>query len=219
MRIENIKEFSKRTKNSKSTIYRFYKKNPDLWSETKMKSNKRVFPVEHARYFDSEIMFEENKLLRQENQSMKNLIDGLMDKDSLATRLWYMDWTFFGTVAYKADRNKKSCFKMMNTLYESLTDKYGKNAEIRMFFSTEPFANRVGYHNHFTLYVSDKKLHEQIKAVIADFFVMDRIDVELYDRLQGGLFYTAKKGLVNEDWDILFNRLNPNTTDTMLEAA
>ena len=219
MKIENIKEFIQRTKASKSSIYRFYKKNSELWDETKMKNNKRVFPVEHARYFDSEIMFDENKLLRQENQSMKNLIDGLMDKTSLTTKLWFWDWTFFGTVAYRTDRNKKSCFKMMNALYESLIAKYGEHAEIRLFFSTEPFANRSGYHNHFILYVSDKKLYEQIEADIADFFVMDRIEVKRYDRLKAGLIYAAKNGLVNEDWDILFNRLSPNSTDTILEAA
>lgn len=66
MKYENLKTFIKSTKSSKSTIYRFYKKNEELWSETQFKNGKRLFPVDHARYFDSEIMFDENKILRQE---------------------------------------------------------------------------------------------------------------------------------------------------------
>ena len=81
MKRENIKKFIIRTKTSKSTIYRFYRKNEELWRETILKSNKRLFPIEHAKYFDSEIMFDENKVLKSENQSMRNLIDCLMDKD------------------------------------------------------------------------------------------------------------------------------------------
>lgn len=75
MNYENITEFKTTTKVSKSKVYRFYKKNEELWSETKLKNGKRLFPVDHCRYFDSEIMFDENKILRQENQSMRNLID------------------------------------------------------------------------------------------------------------------------------------------------
>lgn len=208
MKIENINEFIKTTKTSKSTIYRFYKKNDELWNETKMKNNKRMFPKDHAKYFDSEIMFDENKVLRQENQSMRNLIDCLMDKDSLQRKLWYMDWTFFVTVAYKAERNQKSCFKMMNGLYDNLIAKYGERTEIRLFFTTEPFTNRTGYHNHFVVYVSDSKLHETVLDEIKDFFAYNRVDAGLYDKYKAGLFYASKEGLVNEDWDILGNRLS-----------
>ena len=86
MKYENITAFRITTKSSKSKVYRFYKKNEELWSETKLKSGKRLFPVDHARYFDSEIMYDENKILRQENQSMRNLIDCLVDKESLQYR-------------------------------------------------------------------------------------------------------------------------------------
>lgn len=51
-------------------------------------------------------MFDENKILRTENKSMRNLIDCLVDKDSLQFRLWELEWSFFFTVAYQADRNK-----------------------------------------------------------------------------------------------------------------
>ena len=108
---------------------------------------------------------------------------------------------------------------MMTSLYESLNKKYGNDVELRMFFNTEPFPNRTGNHNHFVLYVSDKRLYEQIESDIADFFVMDRVEVKRYDRYKGGLFYTAKNGLVNEDWDILGNKINPNPDESMLRAA
>ncbi|WP_264529894.1 hypothetical protein [Flavobacterium sp. N502540] len=55
MKYENLKKFILSTKASKSTIYRFYKKNEDLFAETDFKNGKRMFPADHARYFDSEM--------------------------------------------------------------------------------------------------------------------------------------------------------------------
>jgi len=208
MKYENLKKFIISTKSSKSTIYRFYKKNEDLFAETDFKNGKRMFPADHARYFDSEIMFDENKALRQENQSMRNLIDCLADKDSLQHTFWQMDWSFFFTVAYKADRNKTSCFKQMHGLYDYLNQRYGASTEIRLFFTTEPFPNRKGCHNHFVVYIADKKLHEQIVTDIQDYFNYDRTDVSVYDRYKAGLFYMSKDGLSGEDWDFISNSTN-----------
>jgi hypothetical protein len=207
MKIENLKEFIKSTKKSKSTIVRFYKKNEDLFLETEIKNGKRYYPTAHARYFNSEIMHDENKLLRLENQSMKNLIDCLVDKDSLQYRLWQMDWDFFFTIAYKTDRNKKSCFRQMHGVYENLISKYGEKTGIKIFFTTEAFSNRTGYHNHFVLHVENKKLHQQIVEEIQNYFSYDRVDCGAYDKYKAGLFYASKEGLVNEDWDILGNNL------------
>jgi hypothetical protein len=103
MKYEDLQKFIISTKASKSTIYRFYKKNEDLFLETKKPNGKRLFPTDHARYFDSETMFDENKILRQENQSMRNLIDCLADKESLQHTFWQMDlrwrtsWNVTGT--------------------------------------------------------------------------------------------------------------------------
>jgi len=208
MKFENIKEFIITTKSSKSRIYRFYQRNKDLFIETKMKSGKRVFPVDHARYFDSEIMFDENKLLRQENQSMKNLIDCcLIDKDSLQLRLWRLNWSFFITVAYKLERNKKSCFRQMHGLYEHLEKKYGDVTALRLFFTSEPFTNRTGYHNHLVLDISEKKLRQEILAEVQNYFCYDRVDVGIYDQYKAGIFYMTKEGTMTEDWDILGNNL------------
>lgn len=207
MKYENLKNFIISTKASKSTIYRFYKKNEELWNETKLKNGKRLFPVDHCRYFDSEIMFDENKILRQENQSMRNLIDNLVDKDSLQFRLWQLDWSFFITVAYKYEKNQKGCFKQMHALYENLEKKYGDATKLRLFFTSEPFTNRKGFHNHLVLNVTNRKLHEEILNEIRDYFSFDRVDVRPYDMYKAVVFYMTKEGTINEDWDILGNDL------------
>ena len=207
MKYENITAFRITTKSSKSKVYRFYKKNEELWSETKLKSGKRLFPVDHARYFDSEIMYDENKILRQENQSMRNLIDCLVDKESLQYRLWQMDWSFFITVSYKLERTQKDCFKQMHALYEHLENKYGEATALRLFFTSEPFANRESYHNHIALNVTNKKLHQEIIAEIQNYFSYDRLDVGIYDKYKAGIFYMTKTGIMNDDWDVIGNNL------------
>lgn len=207
MKYENLKEFITSTKSSKSTIYRFYKKNKELFDESKLKSGKRVFPCTHARYFDSEVMYEENKELRQENGSMRNLINCLMDRNSLPTRLWHLEWSFFYTVAYNADRNKKSCFKQMHGLYEHLNTKFGDYTALRIFFTTEQFTNRTGFHNHFVLNIANRKLHDEVLNEIKNYFSFDRVDLSPYDQFKAGLFYASKEGLMNEDWDIIGNNL------------
>ncbi len=205
MKYENIKEFTTTIKASKSKVYRFYKKNEELFTETKLKSGKRLFPINHARYFDSEIMFDENKQLHQENHSMRNLIDCLDNKNPFPQTLWNMEWSFFFTVAYRLERKKISCFKQMHGLYNYLVEKYGNATKIRMFFTTEPFTNRTGYHNHFVIYIENKKLQEQLVADIQEYFSYDRVDVGAYDKYRAGLFYIAKDGLTGEDWDFIFN--------------
>jgi len=208
MKTEKVNDFAKRINKSRSTIYRFYNKNLDLKSKTKKEKRNRMIPIEHAKYFDSEIMFDENKELKSINKSMKNLIDCLVDKDSLQSRLWYMDWSFFMTVAYKSERNKKSCFRQMNAMYDMILEKYGDETDIRLFFTTEPFTNRKGHHNHFVLYIQDKRLYEQVADEIKSHFNYDRVDCVPYNKYEAGIFYISKEGLVNEDWDILGNNLN-----------
>ncbi|MEN9323290.1 MAG: hypothetical protein RL699_1070 [Bacteroidota bacterium] len=207
IKYEDLKEFIVSTKTSKSTLYRFYAKNEELFEETKKKGRKRVFPIEHIKYFDSEIMFDENKVLRMQNQSMKNLINGLMDRESLPTRLWYLEWNFMFTVAYKLERNKNSCYRQMSGLYEMLEKNYGTDTSIRLFFTTEPFSSRKSFHNHFVLQIGNKKLHELVVSDVKEYFSYDRVDVGIYDQFKAVLFYVAKEGLVNEDWDIFGNNL------------
>lgn len=212
MTYQSIYEFTGTTNASKSKIYRFYNDNPELFAETK-KKGKRMFPTEHARYFNSQVMFEENKILRIENNCLSNLIQCLSDKDSLQARLWYLEWTFFCTVSYKLERNPKSCFKQMHDLYNHLEEKF-PTSDLRMFFTTEKFTNRQGYHNHFILYVSDFDLRKKVTKVVQDFFQYDITDIKPYDRMKAGLFYTSKNGLSGENWDLLGNNLSDVNTDS-----
>jgi len=208
MGYETINEFVKRIKKSRSTLYRFYDKNKELKSKTKKEKRNRMIPIEHAKYFDSEILFDENKELKSINKSMKNLIDCLVDKESLQSNLWYMDWSFFMTIAYKAERNKKSCFRQMNSMYDMLIEKYGNKTDVRLFFTTEPFTNRKGFHNHLVLYIQDRSLHTQVIKEIQSFFDYDRVDCIPYNKYEAGIFYMSKDGLINEDWDIQGNNLS-----------
>lgn len=200
---EKIDEFVVTAGISRSTLYRFYKKNDEFWSETKIKSGRRMIPTMHAKYFDSEALFDELKTAKLENKSLRNLITYLADKDTLCRTFWDLDWSFFVTVAYQAERNKKSCFRLMHLLNDELTEKYGDDTKIRMFFVTEPFTNRKGYHNHFTLYIENKKLEPLVCNDIRKFFEYDRVDISAYDMYKAGLFYMTKAGLEGEDWDIL----------------
>ncbi|MBY0534434.1 MAG: hypothetical protein K2P88_01165 [Chitinophagaceae bacterium] len=206
MKIESLKEFMRRTKKSRSTIGRFYKRNPEKRAEIIFRK-KNYYPIEHARYFDSEIMFDVNKELTQENKTMRNVIECLMDRESMQTRLWYMEWSYFGTVAYKLERNKKSCRRMMQGLFDTLTERYGDQTDIRIFFTTEPFINRNGFHNHFVLFVSNKSLLQTILDEICLYFEYDRSDFKPYNPFKAGLFYMVKNGIHGEDWDILGNNL------------
>lgn len=197
---ETIKEFIKTAKTSRSTIYRFYKTNDLLWDETKLKSNKRLIPTTHVKYFDNEMLFDELQATIIENRSLKRLIDLLGDKETLPTTFWNLEWSFFFTVAYRAERNKKSCFRLMTAMFDELNNKYGDSTDLRIFFTTEPFTNRKGYHNHFVIYIEDKKLEAQVVQDIVQFFEYDRVDFSVYDKYKAGLFYMSKEGLENEDW-------------------
>lgn len=205
MTYQSINEFTATTNSSKSSIYRFYKENQELFTET-IKKGKRMFPKEHARYFNSQIMFDENKNLRKQNICLTNLINCLGDKDSLQSSLWYKEWTFFCTVSYKNERNQISCFKQIHALYNHLESKY-LTSDLRLFFTTEKFSNRTGYHNHFIIYVSDRELHEKVIKDIKNFFPFDITDIQTYDRMKAGIFYISKNKLVGEDWDLLGNNL------------
>lgn len=209
MKYENINEFAKRVGKTRRTIYRFYNKNTDLQEETKKKSGRRLIPITHKKYWNTDILFDENKTLVKDNREAKNLIDYLYENDNpLAIKFWLMKWSMFVSVDYKHERNKTYCFSMMSKLYEKLEKDYGDYTVLRMFFVTEPFANRNnGQHNHVTLYVSNEKLRPVILHDINQFFKYDRVDSSDYTKYKGGLFYMMKEGMQGEDWDILGNNL------------
>lgn len=212
MKYDTMEQFIERTGRSRSKINRFYKANPELDAETKFKGKWKMYPVEHLRYFKSEVMFDENKTLRLENDKMKSLLKCLQERNSLESTLWFLDWTFFVTVAYKNERNKKSCYRQMTGFYDFIINKYGADTALNMFFTTEPFTDRNGYHNHFVIFIEDQSLHSAIIADISNYFSFDRVDVKEYDQLKAGLWYISKGGLSGEDYDILGNNLGRRNT-------
>lgn len=208
MKYENIDAFAKRVGKHRRTIFRFYNKNPELKNETK-KKKERLIPIEHKKYWNPELLFENNKLLSEENRMMRNLLEYLHDnKNPLANKLWGLDWSCFVSVDYKHERSKNYSITMMNKLYSVLEEKYGKQTTIRVFFTTEPFANRNnGQHNHIMIYVENKALVELVLSQVKKFFKYDRVDSSNYTKYKGGLFYMMKEGTQGIDWDILGNNL------------
>jgi hypothetical protein len=193
-------EFVKKAGISRSTLYRTYKECPELWDETIIKKGKRVIPEKHYKYFDRDLLFRDNK-------SMRNLLDCLQDRSSLPHRLWYSDWSFFVTISHKLNRNKEACANRMRQLYDVIVDEYGSKSKFRMFFTSEPFVNRKGFHNHLVIHIDDEKLEKPIKEMIESEFKNDKLDFSKYDHRLGAIFYLAKEGLEDTEWDLLGNHL------------
>jgi len=151
----------------------------------------------------------EVKAVEQEAEikAMKNLIDRLNNPNTLEYRMFQLDWTVFGTVAFKYDKGKTQCFNDMSKLYEELEQRFGKKTKLRLFYTTEPFANRNGNHTHFILHVSNKILKDEVVMCIENHFKYDRVDAQPYNKYKAGTYYPAKNGLQGTDWDILGNNL------------
>ena len=208
IKYEKMDDFIQTANTSRASVYRFYKKYPDLFGETIKKKIPRYYPVSHAKYFSKELLVDEIRGVELENNSMKKIIDHLMDRDSFQTQLWSMNWTFFGTIAYASDLDKKVCYRLMNSMYKELESKFGDDTGLRLFFTTERFKVRAGHHNHFVIHTSNPFYAESVAEHIRNYFSYDRVDIVGYDKYRAGLFYMTKEGLVNEDWDILYNNLD-----------
>jgi hypothetical protein len=215
MKYEKVDEFAKRVGINRRTIFRFYAKNANLKGETKIKGGSRIIPISHQKYWNTDILFDENKLLNSENRMMRSLIDQLYKNDNpMAIKLWQMNWSLFVTIDYKLEYSKIACFNVMHKLYEKLELKYGSSTALRMFFVTEPFSNRNnGQHNHIMLYVEDEACKTMILSEIHSFFMYDRVDYHDYCKYKAGFHYMTKQGLSGEDWDILGNNLDGKTLE------
>jgi hypothetical protein len=209
MKYEHIEKFATRVGKTRRTIYRFYNKNEDLREQTKIKNGKRFIPIEHKKFWNTEVLFDENKNLSDSNHNMRNLLDYLHDnRNPLANKLWGFDWSNFVSIDYKFERSKNYSITMMNKLYEMLDEKFGDNTTIRIFFTTEPFANRNnGQHNHMMIYIKNEVFTKLVLNEIKRFFKNDRVDSSKYNKYKGGLFYMMKEGMQGVDWDILGNKL------------
>lgn len=202
---ESIKDFIRRADISRTTLHRFYVKNPDLKIETVKKKIARKIPIDHAKYFDKEVLIDEVRLLEDKIESMRNLIDMVHDKAEYPTWLWGLEWSFFGTISYEYELSRDSCYKQMTKLFDELHEKFGHESNIQLFFTTEPYGERKGNHNHFILHVQDDRLHQQVIEYINIRFSKSRVELQPYDKYEAGLFYISKEGFQGDHWDILMN--------------
>ena len=207
MKLFNIKETSTQTGVSRATIYRFYEKNPDLWLETKIKTKKRLIPEAHLNLITKKNIYAKAILLGEQTTQLKRLVDLLADTNSIQYRIYQLNWDWFGTIAFKLDRNKKYSYHQMLQAFDYLIGLYGPEIDLRIFFTVEPFVNRNGTHIHFILKVGNALLTNAVLKELEGFFKGNRMELKNYDKYKPGIFYISKQGLKGEDWDILGNDL------------
>jgi hypothetical protein len=198
------KELAQLTKKSEKTIDRRKKElleiNPDLdWFRDNNKPHK--FSYKMIEEFMSPEIFQ----LIKENRQFKNTIDCLSTPGTLEHHLSLMDWDYFVTISWEDLYNKERCRTEMDSLYRDF-DNYGFGAKNRMFYTTEPFTNRRGCHNHFALKLEGSN-NIQIKEFIEKNAPKGIVDVKPWDNYKAGIFYITKDGTEGVDWDILGNNL------------
>lgn len=198
------KDIADLTKKSTRTIERKRNKillnNPDVnWF--KMKSNPYKYHINFLEEFLSTDMFD----LIDRNRQMSNTIKCMRRTGTLEQHLSFLDWDYFVTISYENSLNSKTCFSAMSELYEKI-EFFSKGTDCRMFFTTEPFSNRKGYHNHLIIKMKISK--EKLIDFIINYAPIGRIDVQPYDNELAGVFYVAKNKPRNDDWDLLGNKLS-----------
>ncbi len=207
------KEFIAKAEISRSSLIRLTKnlmENKSEWKTNYIKetANGNLF---HKSLFSQFIPnWCLDKLVEYEEHfdDMRNLVTVLEDPNSLPYTFYRMKWDNFITVAYEKIYTPERCFSMMSEIADILETKCGKENEFRIFFTTESFSHREGFHNHFFLRVGNHKTRECALDLINDYFANDRIDIKPYDSEKAGLFYIAKNGLEGIDWDFRGNSLS-----------
>lgn len=157
-------------------------------------------PHKYSYKFLSEFMNPAVFEVISRNRQLANTIDCLHSFDTLEQHLSFMEWDYFVAISYEQVLNKKTCYSLMSELYESF-EKYSFGGDVRMFFTTEPFDNRKGYHNHFVL-KTEKGNDGLLKEFIAKQCPDGIIDIKPYDKELAGIFYICKNGRDGEDWDV-----------------
>jgi hypothetical protein len=175
------------------------KESPDVdWF--RMKSKPYRYHINFLEEFVSPMVFD----LLERNKQLSNTIACMHRTGSLEQHLSFLKWDYFVTVSYKDALSSKRCFSAMSELYEKI-EAYSFGGDCRMFFTTEPFSNRKGYHNHLVL-----RMNADIDTVtrfIEKYAPIGRVDVKTYDHELAGVFYTAKNKHKSDDWDLLGNKL------------
>lgn len=208
---------------SKRTIARrreeMLDKNPTCsWFKMSKKPYKYKFD-----FFQEFVSLELFELIKR-NHQQGNLIKKLKNPNqTLENHLAILDWDYFCTISYKESLNKERCFSSMTKFYDSLVANY-PNKSIRMYFTTEAFTNRKGYHNHFILRGGLE--NRDVQFFMEKNLPQGIIDVKDFKADVAGMHYISKKGLQEIDWDILgtdlskdaflIERLSKNTHDDTL---
>lgn len=208
MNLFNLKETTERTGMSRASIYRFYERNPELWNETKIKTKKRLIPEEHLIKITKTNIYAKALALDEQTVQLKRVVDLLLDPNTIQYRLYQMDWDWFGTIAFKNEVNKRGSYHKMLQAFDYIIGQFGKEIDLRMFFTVEPFTHRGGTHIHFILKVGNGLLKNAVIEELKGFFKNNRLDFKKYDKYKAGIYYISKNGLRGEDWDILGNDLS-----------
>jgi hypothetical protein len=206
MKIKNwytLKELELFTGKSDRTIQRkrnkVIKDNPDTgWFKTKTKPYKY-----HLNFLEVLIPQHFFEMITRSKQ-MENTITCMQKVGTLEHHLSLLDWDYFVTIAYEDNLSSQKCFAAMNELYEYM-EAYAFSATTRMFFTTEPFANRYGHHNHLVIKTKGNK--EMVEKFIKKYAPNGRIHIKPYDPFLAGVFYSAKEKHKGDDWDLLGNNL------------
>lgn len=179
------------------------------WFKTKEKPFKYYF--EFIGEFNPNILelISQNKVINNRNRQLSNTIkllpeayDNNTTERNLLTLEQYLflfDWDYFVTIAYRESLPQEECFQLMHKLY-SIFEESTANKTTRMFFSTEPFNNRKGYHNHFIL--KSSLAIEEIEKIIKKVTPEGRVDIRKYDRELAGTFYISKESRKRKYWDV-----------------
>lgn len=208
MQLFNLKETSERTGVSRATIYRFYEKNPELREETKIRNRKKVIPEAHLNLITKSNIYAKTLALDKQTGQLQRLVNLLAEPNTIQYKLYQMDWDWFGTIAFKNDYTKKSSFHRMLQAFDYIIEQFGKEIDLRMFFTVEPFTHRDGTHIHFIMKVGKGLMTNAVIAELKGFFKNNRLDLQKYDKYKPGIYYISKQGLRGEDWDILGNDLS-----------
>jgi hypothetical protein len=152
----------------------------------------------------------EKRKLEREIRSLKNTIDCITNTKEIGYVLHNHSWSFFGAVNYKEETSKKRCRDTMVNLYKHLFETFGKQTEIKFFFTTEDVHGGGNNHSHFVLYLSDATLLERAKAEIEKHLEGQRVYIDQYTHYKAGIFYNCKEGLRDTNWDILGSSLSPD---------
>ena len=201
MKYYSKEEFIEVGKVSRSTVDRFYRKHKAIGKERKINGKRKDIPETHLRYFHPDLMIKEEQAYIEKIKKLKELLSLIRDKDTLASVLWHKDWVYFGTISYKEEFSKNTCYNKMTQMFNQLKGNI-ENSGVELFFTTESYEVRGGNHNHFVI---DCNAHcvDEVNKFITDYSKWHRVDLEKYNPEEAGIFYIMKDRPKGTDWDYL----------------